>query len=155
MSDRPSRSYLMFRFFCTVFVIVYLISLFWNTLSGGNMFPFNIVIWVSVVLTIWLAFCGWFGVTVGSHVLLKDDPGFQEWKRRGGRPFWDGGLYWPINTSSDVVRGFEEPESPTFVPPESWRYQCPVCGARVEKQIDVCWQCDYGHDNNSTPYHER
>lgn len=48
--------------------------------------------WVSVVLTLWFTLAGWVGVTVGSQVLLKDDPAFQKWKDNGGRPYWDGGL---------------------------------------------------------------
>ena len=157
MSNRPSRIVLMFRMFCTLFVIVFLISLFWNTLSGRDMFPIAIVFWVSVVLTIWFTIAGWVGVTVGSQVLLKDDPAFQKWKDNGGRPFWDGGLGWPINTASDIERetGIAEPKYTDFVPPASWRYQCPVCGARVEKKIDTCWACGYGRDGNSDAYHQR
>lgn len=33
MNNRPSRIVLMFRMFCTLFVIVFLISVFWNTLQ--------------------------------------------------------------------------------------------------------------------------
>jgi hypothetical protein len=86
MSNRPSRIVLMFRMFCTLFVIVFLISLFWNTLSGRDMFPIAIVFWVSVVLTIWFTIAGWVG---------------------------------------------------------------------VEKKIDVCWNCNYGADGDSTAYRQR
>ena len=63
--------WLMFRMFGTIFVIVFLISLFWNTLTGTNMFPVHVVFWVSVVLTFLFTGAGWVGVTVGSQVLLK------------------------------------------------------------------------------------
>ena len=56
MTNRPSAIVLMFRYFITVFVITFLISLFWNVLSGSNMFPFSAVIGVSVeslVTTMW------------------------------------------------------------------------------------------------------
>ena len=156
MTNRRSRIWLMFRMFCTVFVIVFLFSLFWNTLSDRNMFPFNVVFWTSVVLTVLFTCVGWIGVTVGSQVLLNDDPDFQKWKQRGGRPYWDT-LGWPINTATDIERetGLAEPKYTDFVPPASWRYQCPVCGSRVEKAVDICWNCNYGADGDNTAYRQR
>ena len=141
MTNRPSRTWLMFRMFGTIFVIVFLISLFWNTLSGRDMFPIAVAFWVSVVLTLWFTLAGWVGVTAGSQVLLRNDAEFQKWKQRGGRPFWDGALGWPINTASDIERetGIAEPEYTTWTPPAHFKYQCPKCGSRVEKKIDVCW----------------
>jgi hypothetical protein len=156
MNDRPSAIVLLFRYFVTVFVIIFLVSLFWNTLSGTNMFPFGAVIGVSVVLTVLFNAVGWIVVTGGSQVLLNNDPEFQKWKQMGGRPYWDS-IGWPINTATPIERqtGLAEPEYTNFVPPADWRYQCPVCGSRVEKQIDVCWRCGYGHDSDSTAYHQR
>ena len=74
----------------------------------------------------------------------------------GGRPYWDS-IGWPINTATPIERetGLAEPEYTDFVPPADWKYQCPVCGARVEKQIDVCWRCGYGRDGDSTAYQQR
>jgi hypothetical protein len=64
---------------------------------------------------------------------------------------------WPVNTATPIERetGLAEPDYTDFVPPSDWRYQCPVCGSRVEKQIDVCWRCGYGRDGDSTAYHQR
>ena len=156
MTSRPSVFVLIFRYFVTVFLIVFMISLFWNGLSGTNMFPFGAVIGVSVVLTVLFNVVGWAVVTGGSQVLLNNDPEFLKWKQMGGRPYWDS-IGWPINTATPIERetGLAEPEYTGFVPPADWRYQCPVCGARVEKQIDVCWNCNYGHDSDSTAYHQR
>lgn len=98
MNNRPSVFVLMLRYFVTIFVLVFLISLFWNTLSGMNMFPFKVVIGVSMLLTAIFTGVGWVVVTVGSQVILRDDPEFQEWKAKGGRPYWDS-LRWPINTT--------------------------------------------------------
>lgn len=95
MNSRPSVFVLMLRYFVTVFVLTFLASLFWNTLSGANMFPFNVVIGVSVVLTAIFTGVGWVVVTLGSKAILRDDPEFQEWKAKGGRPYWDS-LGWPI-----------------------------------------------------------
>lgn len=156
MNNRPSAIVLMVRYFLTVFIVTFLVSLFWNTLSGTNMFPFNVVIGVSVVLTLIFNAVGWTTTTVGSNILLNNDPDFQQWKKMGGRPYWDS-IGWPINMATPIERetGLAEPEYTDFVPPAEWRYQCPVCGARVEKQIDVCWRCDYGRDGDSTACHER
>lgn len=162
MIKRRSRTWLMFRMFCCVFIILTITKLFWDTLGylagvGFSILPFNIVFWVSVVLTVWFTCWGWIGVTVGSEVLLKNDPEFQEWKKKGGRPYWDGGLGWPINPATDIERqtGLAEPKYTDFTPPESWKYQCPVCGSRVEKARDVCWNCNYGADGDNTAYHKR
>ena len=156
MPDRPSAIVLLFRYFVTMFVITFLVSVFWNTLSGTNMFPFKVVIGVSAVLTVLFNAVGWIVVTGGSQVLLNNDPNFQKWKRIGGRPYWDS-IGWPINTSTPIERqtGLAEPEYTDFVPPANWKYQCPTCGARVEKQIDTCWACGYGRNGDSTAYHQR
>lgn len=156
MTSRPSVFVLLLRYFVTVFVITFLISLFWNVLSGSNMFPFSAVIGVSLVLTMLFNVVGWVVVTIGGEAILRNDPNFQKWKRMGGRPYWDS-IGWPINTATPIESetGLAEPEYTGFVPPADWRYQCPVCGARVEKQIDVCWRCSYGADGDSTAYRER
>lgn len=131
-------------------------SLFWNTLSGKDIFPFKVVIGVSVLLTILVTSIGWLTVTLGSNILLHNNADFQKWKKKGGRPYWDS-LGWPINTSTPLERrsGLAEPTYDEFTPPANWKYQCPVCGARVEKQIDVCWRCFYGANGDSTAYYER
>ena len=156
MSNRPSVVVLLFRYFVTVFVIIFLVSIFWNGLSGTNMFPFSAVIGVSAVLTVLFNVVGWVVVTGGSKVLLNNDPNFQKWKRMGGRPYWDS-IGWPINTATPIERetGLAEPEYTDFVPPVGWRFQCPVCGSRCEKKIDICWACGYGRDGNSDAYHKR
>ena len=156
MTDRRSVFALIFRYFVTVFLIVFMISLIWNGLSGTNMFPFSAVMGVSVMLTVLFNAVGWIVVTLGGEAILHNDANFQKWKRMGGRPYWDS-IGWPINTATPIERqtGLAEPEYTDFVPPADWRYQCPVCGARVEKQIDVCWRCGYGRDGDSTAYHER
>ena len=96
MNSRPSVFVLMLRYFVTVFVLTFSISLFWNGLSGVNMFPFKVVIGVSMLLTAIFTSVGWVVVTLGSKAILRDDPEFQEWKAKGGRPYWDS-LGWPIN----------------------------------------------------------
>lgn len=156
MNSRPSVFVLMLRYYLTVFVLTFLISLFWNGLSGMNMFPFKVVIGVSVVLTVLFNVVGWVVVTGGSKVLLNNDPNFQKWKKMGGRPYWDS-IGWPVNTATPIERetGLAEPEYTNFVPPCHYRFQCPRCGARVEKRIDVCWRCSYGADGDSTDYHKR
>ena len=99
MTNRPSAIVLMFRYFMTVFVLVFLVSIFWNTLSGTNMFPFKVVIGVSLVLTALFNVVGWVVVTLGGEAILHNDQEFQKWKAKGGRPYLDH-LGWPINPSS-------------------------------------------------------
>ena len=156
MNARPSVFVLLFRYFITVFVITFLLSMFWNGLSGTNMFPFKAVIGVSVALTVLFNVVGWIINTVAGEALFGRNAEYQKWKKTGGRPYWDS-LGWPINTATPIERqtGLAEPEYTDFVPPADWRYQCPVCGSRVEKQIDVCWNCNYGANGDSTAYHQR
>jgi hypothetical protein len=150
MTNR-SPFYLMARMFAFFFVGALLISQFFNGLSGINMFPFGAVIGVAFVLTLLTTGIGWTVVTGGSEVLLRGDPEFQKWKAKGGRPYWDY-LGWPINTATPVERqtGVAEPKYTDFVPPGHFKYQCPQCGARVEHAIDVCWNCNYGADGDTT-----
>ncbi len=96
MSNRPSVFVLLLRYFVTVFVIIFAISVFWNTLSGTDMFPFKVVIGVSVVLTVLFNLVGWIVVTFGGEAILHKDKEYQEWKAKGGRPYLDH-LGWPIN----------------------------------------------------------
>lgn len=156
MNARPSVVVILFRYFVTVFVILFVISVFWNTLSGTNMFPIKAVIGSSLVLTVLFNIIGWVINTVAGELLFGRNVEYQKWKKLGGRPYWDS-LGRPINPASQVERqtGLAEPEYTDFVPPADWCYQCPACGARVEKQIDVCWNCNYGADGDSTAYHER
>jgi len=156
VNNRPSVFVLLFRYFMTMFVITFLSSLFWNTLSGINMFPFPAVIGSAVFLTVLFNVVGWVVSTIGAEVLLKDNDNYKRWKQMGGRPYWDS-IGWPINTATPIERqtGLSEPQYTGFVPPPSWQYQCPVCGSRVEKQIDVCWNCNYGANGDSSAYTKR
>lgn len=112
---------MLFRYFVTVFILSFLISLFWTTFSGTNMFPFNTVVGVSVVLTILFKVVGWTVNMLGAQIFLKNEPNFQRWKLRGS-PYWDS-LGWPVNTATPIERetGLAEPEYPDFVPPADWR----------------------------------
>lgn len=153
---KTSRKYLLFRMWFTVFIIVCIIRLFWNTVSGFNMFPLNVAFGVSVMLTGLFTVMGLIVVGGGTNFLHRNDPEFQRWKKNGGRAYWDT-LGWPIGTASPIERqtGLAEPKYKKFVPPANWQYQCPVCGSRVEKAVDVCWNCNYGADGDSTAYRKR
>lgn len=91
------------------------------------------------VLLIWaiIRFLGW--------VLAGHDPSYQQYISEGGDPYFDG-LPPPFNTDdrSQRVGGLREPDT-DFVPPDHWQYQCQRCGARVEHEIDTCWNCGNGH----------
>ena len=157
MNDgRSSAVVIVVRMFCTIFLIAFACSIFWNSLSGRTMLSLEVAFWVAVVLTVLFLVIGWVVVTVGGNLLLGDDRDFKQWKDQGGRPYLDS-LPSPINPDSSITKltGLAEPQYTDFVPPSSWRFQCPACGARVEKKIDVCWRCSYGRDGDSTAYHQR
>ena len=66
-------------------------------------------------------------------------------RQSGWHPFWDR-LPRIFNRDSELTRngGRQEPTYSDFVPPSNWSFQCPRCGSRVQHQIDVCWNCNYG-----------
>lgn len=103
MRNLPSAFVLIARMFAFNFIGSYLISLFWNGLSGRDMFPLAIVFWVAFTLTMIFMSIGWAVVTVGSEMLLKGDQEFQEWKEQGGRPYLDS-MPWPIHPDASDDR---------------------------------------------------
>lgn len=155
-NGRTSAIMLAARMFGCVLVISVGSSVFWNGISGREMFPIGVSVVVAVVVTAFLLLIGFVVVTLGGNALLGNDPEYQRWRAHGGRPYLDS-LPKPINPDASITRetGLAEPEYTDFVPPAGWRFQCPVCGSRVEKKIDVCWRCRYGRDGNSTAYFER
>lgn len=95
---------------------------------------------------------------IGHFFVYPHDPtgNYYAVRRAGWHPFWD--RLWPIfNPDSELIRdgGFEEPVYTDFVPPDDWKYQCPVCGARQPYDFGVCWMCGYGADGDSSAYYER
>lgn len=154
--DRPSKAVLSLRFFGFTFAVVLGLAVVLNTLSGIVMLALPVVIIVAIVLSIVFISIGSATSNLGAKLLVEKDPEYQAWKKRGGRPYWD---YLPsIITGMNALErqtGIREPKYTTFVPPKSWLYQCPKCGARVEKFIDVCWNCNYGADGDATAYEEK
>lgn len=50
----------------------------------------------------------------------------------------------PQSEPQTYTTRYPEPQHTGFVPPTTWRYQCPQCWTRVQHAIDVCWNCNYG-----------
>ena len=110
-------------------------------ISGGN--------WVSAV-AFWggiVVFCMLWVLPIASLWMRLVGPIFwgDDWhyfRQSGGRPLLDA-LPWPFNPVSRTVRhgGLPEPRYSEFVPPPSWEYQCPSCGAMNAEQHCVCWHC--------------
>ncbi len=75
-------------------------------------------------------------------LMYNGDPSYQEARQNGWHPFWDN-IPSPINPDNG------------FVPPASWQFCCPVCNSRVEKAVDICWNCGYGSNGDSTAYYNR
>ena len=107
-NGRSSAIMLAARMFVCVLVISVGCSLFWNGLSGRDMFPIGVAVLVAVVVTAFLLLIGFVVVTIGGNLLLGGDPKFQQWKAQGGRPYFDS-LPPPINMDSAEKRGFVEP----------------------------------------------
>lgn len=107
-NGRTSALTLITRMFLLVLVLSVGSSVFWNNMSGRNMFPLVVAIIVAVVVTAFLVIIGFLVVTLGGDALLGGDPEYQQWKAQGGRPYLDS-LPPPINTDSHKTRGFAEP----------------------------------------------
>ena len=123
-------------------------------LGGGWYFWFMLshsVVWMLVWLQLFVH-------RIGHHFIYPHDPSgnYFDVRRAGWHPFWD--RLWPIfNPDTELIRdgGIQEPQYAGFAPPLHWRCQCPKCGSRVQHQIDVCWNCRYGADGDSTAYYQR
>ena len=139
---RPSRIVLSFRMFGFFLISMYFIFFFLPL--PRNLSTLDIAARVSAAMYVISMGIG-FVFTLTMNSLLEYNYEFQKFKELGGRPFWDF-IPWPVNRTSDIeqVTGIAEPQYTTFVPPSIWEYQCPVCGSKVEKAVDICWNCNYG-----------
>jgi hypothetical protein len=153
---RTSRLAIFIRACLLVFLIYLGLARLWNW-GTGTAFWTVFEMAVSAVITVVLyGGIGWIGTNVLMALLSRNSSEYQRFRANGGDPYFDS-LPPPINTDSEITRvtGLREPEYTSFVPPESWQFQCPCCGARVERRIDVCWNCRYGADGNSGAYFGR
>ncbi|TWU41864.1 hypothetical protein [Novipirellula artificiosorum] len=158
-SDRGIRrrpSSIMARFMFAVWAFLFL-GFYWmgNHAAGRTYFSFADTIicafWITLIITAVFWSCLWF-----ASQLVLDDPDYRQWTIAGGHYFWDT-LPAILNPDSEMIRngGFVEPSYTDFTPPPHWQHQCPVCGARVEHAVDVCWNCCYGADGDSSAYFRR
>lgn len=152
---RTPKTTIFIRATVIVFVIYMMLAWTWNSMTNSNFWkPWEMGI--SAVLTV-LIFGGfaWAVTNFGMALLYGRSSEYHQWKQTGGDPYFDS-LPWPLNPDSRQVRetGMAEPRT-SFVPPASWKFQCPACGARQPSRICVCWNCDYGQDSDSTAYFER
>ena len=142
----------MFAVCMFVFVLFYLLGnqaagrAYW-TLADCLVVPF----WVTAIITTLFWLFAWVGT-----LMVNRDPDYQKWVAAGGHYFWDL-LPRLLNPDSDLVRngGLVEPSYSGFVPPDHWQHQCPKCLSRVQHAVDVCWNCNYGADGDSTAYFDR
>ena len=153
---RTSKVSILLRATAIVFMIYMAMAWSWNSITGTNFWkPFEMA--VAAVLTVMLhGGFAWLFTNLGMTALYGRDSEYQRFQNRGGDPFFDS-LPPPLNTDSEITRftGLQEPSYTDFIPPRHWRFQCPRCGARVEHRIDVCWNCRYGEDGDSTDYYRR
>jgi hypothetical protein len=152
---RTSIFTIFFRATVIVFVIYMMLAWAWNSMTNSNFWkPSEMAI--SAVLTV-LLFGGfaWAVTNFGMGLIYGRSQQYHAYRRGGGDPYFDS-LPWPLNPDSRQVRetGMAEPNT-AFVPPASWEFQCPVCGAKQPSRVCVCWNCNYGSDGDSTAYFER
>jgi hypothetical protein len=153
---RTSRFSIFTRACIIVFVIFMLISKAWNWATETNFWtPLEMAISTVLTVVFFGGFC-WMIVNVTMGIFYGRDAQYQRYRRGGGDPYFDS-LPPPINPDSEITRetGLKEPQHGSFVPPRHWRFQCPRCGSRVEHRIDVCWNCRYGEDGDSSDYYRR
>ncbi|QDT24399.1 hypothetical protein [Gimesia chilikensis] len=104
-------------------------------------------IWIGGIIAVsfWVLVM-WGIIRLLGWAMSGHDPDYQQYISEGGDPYFDG-LPPPFNMDSVTQRvgGLSEPIT-DFVPPEDWQYQCMQCGARVEHEIDTCWNCGNGND---------
>jgi hypothetical protein len=75
-------------------------------------------------------------------VFWRNDPGYQQFRRSGGDPYFDLTLPAGINNDDWATRCGGQPEPKTsFVPPKEWLVQCNNCHARNEVAAGPCWNC--------------
>lgn len=152
---RTSKTAIFIRATLIVFVIYMVMATMWNSITNTNFWkPSEMAI--SAVLTV-LLFGGfaWAFVRLGMGLIYGRSQQYHAYRRGGGDPYFDS-LPWPFNPDSRQVRetGMAEPNT-AFRPPASWKFQCPVCGAKQPSRVCVCWNCDYGADSDSTAYFQQ
>lgn len=149
---RTSKFAIFVRAVAIVFVIYMLLAWAWNSVTLSNTFT-AVEMFISALLTVVL-FGGfaWLMTNLGMAVLFGKNSEYKRMKNNGFDPYFDS-IPWPLNSDSKITRetGIQEPNT-NFVPPDDWRFQCPSCGARVKQRIDVCWNCNYGADGDSSIY---
>lgn len=152
---RTSKFTIFIRATIIVFVIYMMMAWAWNSMTNTFFWkPWEIAI--SAVLTVLLlGGFAWAVTNVGMALIYGRTSQYHAYRQGGGDPYFDS-LPWPLNLDSRTVRetGMAEPRT-SFVPPASWKFQCPVCGARQPSRVCVCWNCEYGADSNSTAYFQK
>ncbi|QDV56225.1 hypothetical protein Mal33_22070 [Rosistilla oblonga] len=148
---RTSKTGVFLRSCFVIFCVFFPLSWLWNATTGTNFWkPWEMAI--SASLTV--AFFGslaWLITNVGMALLFGGKPEYRAYRSRGGDPFFDS---LPRLFNPGCVKGADEPQT-NFVPPAIWQFRCPRCNAGVQHRIDVCWNCLYGADSDSTAYFER
>ena len=141
---RTSRFVIVVRAVIIVFVIYMMMAWAWNSITLSNTWT-AWEMFVSAVLTV-ILFGGfaWLMTNLGMAVLFGRNSDYRQMRSNGFDPYFDS-LPWPLN--SNAVIGNPNPSA--------FKFHCPVCSCPVEKRIDVCPECGYGADGDSTAYFEK
>ena len=112
---------------------------------GGLIAPLGAILGAAAILFFVFYGVGYLVTTVGTNVIHRNDPHYQEYRKSGGQPFldnlpslkdWQSG---PRNP--DYKLPYQEPAYTGFRPPRSWAFQCMTCYARVQHETGQCWNC--------------
>lgn len=136
---RTVPSVILMRMLITSMIVFSIVLMF-----GGSWYFWFVLSHSVVWMLVWLQL---FVHRLAHLYVYPNDPTgtYYQVRQAGWHPFWDR-LPMIFNPDSELIRdgGIQEPHYTGFVPPASYRFQCPKCGSRVQHQVDVCWNCGYG-----------
>lgn len=143
MSYRTPRWLMILRVARVPWMVIFLGCIAFGVVPGLNILAI-VVGAVAAMMWLFSGICRLFGA-----LFLRNDPDYQEFRRRGGDPYFDLTLPEGVNNDSLAVRWGGRPEPQTdFVPPQSWLWQCNNCGARNQEPQGACWHCGNGLSND-------
>lgn len=157
---RTSRIVVVLRSTAIFGTLLWFIIILMRWLIDSSFFKsFDFWNWYAVAFILLLVYGAqwWVVHLLGYSVFYAGDPIYEKLRRHGWSPFWDQ-IGWPFNPDSELTKrtGLAEPTYTTFVPPDEWMAQCPVCGARLPNEDQqICWNCNYGADGDNSAFYER
>ena len=136
MSNRTPKSLMIWRVASVPWMVIFLLGMAGGVIPGfGVLFlVIGVVAAMMIGFSLILRLFGW--------ICWRNDPGYQQFRKSDGDPYFDLTLPAGINNDDWATRCGGQPEPKTgFVPPLNWLTQCNSCGARNEAPQGPCWHC--------------